>query len=327
MSDNADTHEHVLLVGFGGPTNECCGRYETCPGTAACFVAGIFGHNEARRARIDEVTEHYKHFDGVSRFNEETARQGLALQAELQKRGVNARVWCGYHHWMPYVRDTMREMQSAGVKEFTVVVMSPHQCSVSWDAYLRLVGEGVAAIGEGAPQPVAVAEPWWNQPGFIRAIADRIRTCASSEGVDLGLPTTGICFSAHAIPESVSRTAPYCRQIEETAKLVAEELGGITWRLGYQSQPSDSRIPWTGPSLEGAIDQLAEAGCSTQIGSAIGFLCDNVEVLFDLGVEGAEHASAKGIRFLRAESVHDHHAFIEMLADRVLDARSQTSAS
>ena len=53
------------------------------------------------------------------------------------------------------------------------------------------------------------------------------------------------------------------------------------------------------------------------VSSAIGFLCDNVEVLYDLGIEGKRNAEQHGLTFTRAESVHSHPDFILMLADRV----------
>lgn len=311
-------NHHLLMVAFGGPEPGCCKTFETCPGEAYCFVSGIFGHNEARKARIEEVTQHYRDLGGFSNFNALTRKQGAALERELAKRGHPFTVHTGFHHWAPYARTTIADMTKAGVEQFLVLVMAPHQSTVSWDHYLRIVGEGVKLAGEGAPAVSGVVDPWWNEPGFATAIADRIRDAAAWSNLDLNAHDTGVLFTAHAIPEAVSRSSAYCQQFEETATLVAKSLGVSAHTIAYQSQPGDSRIPWTGPSIEAALDAMHASGKRNVIGAAIGFLCDNVEVLHDLGVEGKQHAESKGMTFVRAESVHDHPAFIGMLADQVI---------
>jgi ferrochelatase len=307
----------ILMVAFGGPTPGCCERFETCPGEAHCFVSGIFGHNDARRERIEEVVAHYRALGGYSAFNAYTAEQADALAAEMERRGQPISVRCGYHHWRPYVRDTIAEMTADGVRDILVLIMAPHQSSVSWDIYLRIVGEGLQQAGEQAPRVVGVVDPWWNAPGFIEAVSSRIDEAAEAIGADLKALDTGLLLTAHAIPQPVSRTAPYCKQVQETAALVAQKLRVDDYTVAYQSQPSVSTIPWTGPSVEEAIAAFAGAGKTKIVSAALGFLCDNVEVLYDLGVEGKQYADTHGLTFARAESVHSHPAFIRMLADRV----------
>lgn len=313
----APTSVELLMVAFGGPTPGCCRRFDSCPGEAYCFVSGIFGHNTARQQRIEEVAAHYEALGGYSDFNRFTEAQAEALTAELARRGMPLRVRCGYHHWHPYVRDVIADMKADGVRDVLVLVMAPHQSSVSWDLYLRIVSEGIAHVGDGAPQVIGVVDPWWREDGFIEAIADRIDTVASARRVHLDASDTGVLLTAHAIPEPVSRTSPYCGQVEETATLVARRLKCGDYAVAYQSQPGESTIAWTQPSLEEALATFAQAGKKTVISHAIGFLCDNVEVVYDLGVEGRRCAERQGMTFFRAESVHSHPAFIGLLADRV----------
>lgn len=309
---------HLLMVAFGGPEAGCCKTFETCPGEAYCFVSGIFGHNEARKKRIDEVTQHYRDLGGFSKFNDLTRNQARALEKELARRGYPFSVRVGFHHWAPYARHTIAEMKQDGVKDFMVLVMAPHQSTVSWDHYLRIVGEGVQQAGEGAPTVSAVIDPWWNKAGFVGAIAARIRDAAAASRIPLNDKSTGVLLTAHAIPQAVARSSAYCQQFEETAALVAKSLGVANAKIAYQSQPGDSKIPWTSPSIEKALEELKHVGVKNVVAAAIGFLCDNVEVLHDLGVEGADEAKKLGLNFVRAESVHDHPEFIGMLADQVL---------
>lgn len=304
----------LFVIGFGGPTPGCCKRVDPCPGEAYCFVSGIFGHNPARKARVDEVVEHYRQLGGFSKFNEITEAQAKAVGEELARRGKKLRITIGYDHWLPHIADKVADLKG----EFVALVMSPHQSSVSWDGYLRRVAEGLEKLPEGKrPKWAGVAEPWWNKSGFIDALADRVREAAKSIGADLHAGSTGLLLSAHAVPMPVVKTAPYQKQIDETARLVAEKVGANNWMVGYQSAPGDSNIPWTTPFIDRAMEELAESGANKIVAVPIGFLCDNVEVLYDLGIEGKQKAEELGIKFAAANSVNTHQAFINLLADQV----------
>lgn len=304
----------LLIVAFGGPTEECCEKHAECPGQAFCFVNGIFGDNPARRARVDEVVEHYQELGGFSRFNEITEAQGDALRAELAKRGHELRVTVGYDHWMPHIADQVGKLEG----EFLVLVMAPHQSSISWDGYLRRVSEGLDKLEESdRPKWAGVVDPFWNKPGFIDALADRIGATARSIDVDMTNSTNGLVLSAHAVPMPVVKTSKYVDQIKETAELVASKVGATNWAVAYQSAPSDSKIEWTTPYLDRVIEEMKEGGARRIVAAPIGFLCDNVEVLHDLGIEGRKTADEKGIPFAVAEAVNTHEAFIRQLADNV----------
>ncbi|MCG3183380.1 MAG: Ferrochelatase [Planctomycetes bacterium] len=306
--------DNLMVVAFGGPTKECCGKHAECPGQAFCFVNGIFGDNPARRARVDEVVEHYKFFGGFSRFNEITEAQANAIRAELKKRGHDLKLTVGYDHWMPWIADQVAKVDG----EFLVMVMTPHQSAVSWDAYLRRVTEGLEKLDESSrPKWAGVVEPFWNKPGFIEALADRVREAAKAINADLTNSSTGLVLSAHAIPMSLVKTSKYVEQIKETAELVAAKVGAANLMVAYQSAPSDSKIEWTTPYLERAIEELKDGGARKIVAAPIGFLCDNVEVLYDLGVEGKNKADDLDLPFAAAEAVNTHPAFIKQLADNV----------
>ncbi|MCB9932243.1 MAG: ferrochelatase [Planctomycetes bacterium] len=316
--------DNLMVVAFGGPTKECCGKHAECPGQAFCFVNGIFGDNPARRARVDEVVEHYKFFGGFSRFNEITEAQANALQAELKKRGHDLKLTIGYDHWMPWIADQVAKVDG----EFLVLVMTPHQSAVSWDAYLRRVSEGLDKLDESSrPKWAGVVDPFWNKPGFIEALADRVREAAKAIKADLTNSSTGLVLSAHSIPMSLVKTSKYVEQIKETAELVAAKVGAANWMVAYQSAPSDSKIEWTTPYLERAIEELKEGGAQKIVAAPIGFLCDNVEVLYDLGVEGKNKADELDLPFAAAESVNTHPAFIKQLADNVEAKQKELAAA
>lgn len=310
----------VLLLGFGGPTPGCCERRAACAKTAGCeaecFVSGILGDNPARMGRVKEVTAHYHQLGGFSPYNRLTEAQAEKLGDEMARRGRKLGIACGYRHWTPWASDGLSALAKAGCREVALVVMAPHQSSVSWDWYLKHAAEAAEKIGALSPRIVAVAQPWWNQSGFIDALAARVRE-ATRSWTPQRFQEAELIFTAHAIPQPIAQTAPYCAQFAETASLTARQLGHDRHVIGYQSAPDDSRVPWTGPTVLDLIEAAARAGRRDVVVQAAGFLVDHTEVLYDLDIEARRLAEKLDIVYTRAACVHDHPAFISLLADRV----------
>ncbi|MBI4576578.1 MAG: ferrochelatase [Planctomycetes bacterium] len=306
----------VLLVAFGGPTPGCCRRRDPCPGEAWCFVDGVLGHAPGRSRHVDEVAGHYRELGGYSPFNELTLQQARALESALAARGLGLPVHAGFRHWSPSVQEVLAAMGARGHRRVLGVVLAPHQSTVSWDWYLRVVLEATAALGEAGPAVAGFVDPWWEAEGFVEAAADRVReSTASWEGARAA--DAALVFTAHAIPEPVARTSPYARQLAGTAERVARELGRRGWHLAYQSRSADSRIAWTGPDVGELLEGLAAEGVHDVVVAPVGFLVDHVEVLYDLDVAARHRAEALGLGWARTGTVGDHPRFIAMLADRV----------
>lgn len=310
----------VLVLGFGGPTPGCCERRATCSKTpgceAECFVSGILGDNPARAARIAEVTEHYRHFGGFSPYNELTQRQADALRSELGKRGRNLDVACGYRHWAPWSVDALRELQQKGCTRAVILIMAPHQSSVSWDWYLKHAAEAAEKLGNDCPNLIGVVEPWWRERGYVDAVVNAVRTATKGWSGER-FAAAELVFTAHAIPQPVEATSPYRQQFAETAQLAAEALGHAQHVIAFQSQPGDSRVAWSSPTIEHVIEDAHRRGIRDVVVQAAGFLVDHTEVLYDLDVEAKELADKLGVTLTRAACVHDDPAFISMLADGV----------
>ncbi len=314
----------LLLLGFGGPTPGCCKRRPECPQTpgceAECFVAGILGDNPARLKRVHEVADHYRITGGgFSPYIPLTQRQADSLSAELRRRGQALPVVCGYRHWTPWAIDGLRQLRDQGCRSIGLLILAPHQSSVSWDWYLTHAAEAVDKLTTEGGAPIAIggiAAPWWERPGHITAIADQIRNATSGWSAER-FANAALIFTAHAIPQPVEVASPYRQQFAENARRVADLLGHRRHAIAFQSAPSDSRVPWSAPTIEAALDTAKAAGATDAIVQAAGFLVDHTEVLYDLDHEAKAHAAAIGIGFTRATCVHEHPAFIGTLADAV----------
>jgi ferrochelatase len=310
----ATRFDSVLLVAFGGPTPGCCKQFDPCPGNEAlCFVKGIVGGRAGSEARITQVASHYQQLGGFSPFNELTFQQARRVESLLKQKGVPVPVHVGMRHWPPLLKDVLRDMADQDLENILAVIMAPHQCFASWEWYQQTVTEGVEALGARGPQVTYLA-PWYTASGYLKAIVDYLRQAYQELGRKHAEHAV-LIYAAHSIPAAMAADAPYVQQFEATAAAATRLLGRQDYRLAYQSQVTGTPRPWLQPDINDAIRQAKEAGYSDVIVSPIGFLCDHVEVLYDLDVEAKKTAEACGMRFVRAKTVGNHAAFLAMLSD------------
>jgi ferrochelatase len=306
----------VLLVAFGGPTPGCCGQREPCPGNeATCFIQSIVGEHPAAQSRVAEVAAHYAQLGGFSPFNDLTYQQAQGVESLLKAQGVHLPVYVGMRHWPPYIRDVLRMMAAQHLDNILAVLLAPHQCFASWEWYQQTVAEGVAALGTPRLQ-VTYLDPWYTHPGYIAAIVDHIcQACAVL--VQERAQQAALVYTAHSIPTAMAAQAPYTEQFEATAAAATRQLGRVDYRLAYQSQTHGAPRPWLQPDINDAIRQMHAEGYRDVIIAPIGFLCDHIEVLYDLDVEAQHTAAACGVTCIRAKTVGTHPAFLAMLSELI----------
>ena len=309
----ANGYDSILLIAFGGPTPGCCKKYDNCPGEAHCFVEGIVGTAESQAVRLREVSSHYVMLGGFSPFNQLAFKQAEALEAALHDRDVGVPVYLGFRHWTPYLHEVISEMVQKGHRRSLGIIMAPHQSKVSWDWYQQTVREGIEML-DGGGLSVSYLNPWYKNSGYIRAIADLIQEACKGLSQD-EFAKAELVFTAHAIPQVAADRSPYTQQFSQTAAAVAEELGKREFCLAYQSQTENAPVPWTQPDINDLIREREVSNIRTIVAAPIGFLCDHVEVLYDLDIEARETAQRCAINFLRAGTVGVHPEFIGMLAD------------
>lgn len=285
----------VVLLGFGGPTN---------PQEIRPFLDRVLQGRRVPPARIELVVSHYMHIGGKSPFNELTQRQADALQAELRSRGRDVRVQTAYVNAAPFVADVAAKLLHDGADRPIAVILAAHQSPASWDKYVGLI--------PGAQY----VPPYYEQPLFIQAHAQRVREAlarlgkTSFEGVEL-------IFTAHSIPQEMADASPYVSQLTRSAQLIAREAGAGSWRVAYQSRSGSPMDKWLEPDVRDVLRGLPAQGVDAAILAPIGFLCDHVEVLYDLDVDAAGVAKDAGVRMERAASLNDHPLFIRMIANLV----------
>ena len=301
-------YDAVLLIAFGGPT----GPEEIRP-----FLTRVTKGIPIPPERIEEVVHHYEAVGGKSPLNEITFRQANALQESLKNRGSPLRVYVGMRNASPFFTETFKRMAADGMTRALGVILSSLRTEASWERYQQNVADARAAHGINAAE-IDYCGGWHDHPRFIQTWAEQIEVSLAKIEPDKRL-TTPIIFTAHSLPVPMAARSPYVEQLRESARLIAQELNHSHWSIAYQSRSGKPTDPWLEPDVGGLIRDLGSKGVSDIIVAPIGFVCDHVEVLYDLDIEAKQIAARSGVGFVRAACPNDHPTFIEMIADVIQD--------
>jgi protoporphyrin/coproporphyrin ferrochelatase len=306
-------HDAVLLLAFGSPNS---------PAEIRPFLARVLHGRPVPGQRVEEVVRHYEAVGGRSPLTEITLRQAAALERLLRKQGAGLAVYVGLRHSSPFIIETLRQMASDGVTRAFGFILSTHQTEASWERYQTEVAEARAALGS-SPE-VEFCPGWHDHPLLIQSLLELIKPALDRLGEE-ERRRAALIFTAHSIPKAMAARSPYEAQIWTTARLLAEQLDHPRWSVAYQSRSGRPEEPWLDPDIGEALRASAAEGVAHVVVAPIGFVCDHVEVLYDLDVEAREIAEGLGIRFVRAPSLNDHATFVRMIADVVAASAGNTA--
>lgn len=260
------------------------------------------------RALPPQVVEEVKHRYGLighSPLTELTLKQGQLLEHEL---GVP--VYVGMRNWKPFIADAVSSMSSDGVRRCVAICLAPQNSRTS-------VGLYRTALNSNPPSfAVDFVESWHDHPLLVKAFAERLLAGWQKGRAQAGAEVP-IIFTAHSVPvRTVTEGDPYEAQAKETAFLVAREasLSPGQWTFAFQSQGMSGGA-WLGPTVEDTILALKEKGHDHVFIQPIGFLCDHVEVLYDIDIGFKQFAGKHGLRLSRAESLNDSPLLAQALSD------------
>jgi ferrochelatase len=113
----------------------------------------------------------------------------------------------------------------------------------------------------------------------------------------------------------MAASSDYEKQLRESCRLVAEQLGLTGWRLVYQSRSGAPGQPWLEPDISDVIRAMDPG--SNLIVVPIGFISDHMEVIYDLDTEAQAIARERGIHMLRAPTAGVHPKFLEMIRELI----------
>jgi ferrochelatase len=311
----------VIVLNFGEPPRPTL--EEVVP-----FLERIFHTNanledqptpEARRKRSRELAERrapgliaeYEQI-GSSPMNAQSDAQAKALAAELTRRGRPIPVHSAFQFTDPLVGDVVARMKAEGVTRLVGLPIYPLCGPSTTVAALNDVQTGIERAGGGvAFVPIS---GWHRHPLYLEMRADRIRTFAKAQGVDLAAPGTRLVFSAHGTPKRyLDEGSRYETYVREFCAEVGRRLGVAGYELGYQNH-TNRNIEWTQPDIDRVVN---EVGAKRIVVDACSFMHEQSETLAELDIELREKVEKRGLEFYRVPIPHDDPRFASVMADLV----------
>jgi protoporphyrin/coproporphyrin ferrochelatase len=296
----------VLLMAHGSPDNlDDMGAY----------LQHIRGGRPTPQSLVDDIRERYRLIGGRSPLLDLTRAQAQALEARLNAPGGRFRVYVGMRHWHPFIKEAVQQMVVDGIQRVVALSLAPQYSRLSVGAYQRVLEEAQEALE--VPLDVTRVGTWHDHPLLLQAFAERVRETIDQLPTDVRAQLR-IIFTAHSLPQRIlTEGDPYPREVERTAEGVAKLLGLTTWDVIYQSQGATAD-PWLGPTLQEAFDRCAAQNQRQLLLVPIGFVCDHVEILYDLDILAQQMARERGLSLRRTASLNAASTFIEALAHIVV---------
>ncbi len=321
MTNGENGKTAILLLAHGTPET-----LDDIPAYLRNVVSG--------RPMPDSVVEEIRH--RYSLIGKSPLTELTMLQGRLLAESVGLPVYVGMRNWKPYIADVVRQMRSDGITSATAICLAPQNSRTSTGLYRR------AAFAEaGDVIQLDFVEGWADHPLLVQAFAEKLDPLHKKACEETGADVP-VLFTAHSVPCRTIQTPapqtaaatpaerekifwptanpalpdPYPVDAKTTAGLIAGQAGlnPSNWFFAFQSQ-GQSGGPWIGPSVEDTLTALGRQGHKAVLVQTIGFLCDHVEILYDIDIAFREFAAGLGMKLERTGSLNGSPTLIAALAD------------
>jgi ferrochelatase len=289
----------VLLLAHGAPD-----RLEDIP----AFLLNVRDGRKLPDVVVNEIVRRYSLIGGSPLLRLTT------LQAEGLAKLLGRPVYVGMRNWKPFISQAVRQIKADGVERVVALCLAPQNSRTSIGLYKKYLFEDVERLAPNVQMDFI--ENWHDHPGLVEAFRERVARALARVQAAAGGPVP-VIFTAHSVPEkTIQGGDPYEQQVRETAALVAKAVGLEEFSVAFQSQGMTAE-PWIGPTVESLIDQLAAQGQRHVLLAPVGFVCDHVEILYDIDIFFREYGKTRGVTVHRSASLNDSPLFIQALADIV----------
>lgn len=294
----ADDALAVLLMAYGGPAS----LDDVQP-----YLLDVRGGRPTAPALVTEIRHRYEQIGGRSPILPLTQAQATALAA-----AARLPVYVGMRHWHPYIAETVERLVAERRRRVVAIVMAPHYSAMSVGAYEKRLLDATRGRLE-----LALVRSWGDHPLFLDAVAEQLAQTLQRFPDPAAVR---VLFTAHSLPQRILAAGdPYPEQLRASAAAVATRLRLPEWDFAWQSAGATSE-PWLGPDAGEVLEGLAAAGRRAFVIAPIGFVCDHVEILYDVDIEYQALARKLGVRLERPRSLNDSPTLIACLADLVRTA-------
>ena len=291
----------LLVMAYGGPDS----LEEVEP-----YLMDVRSYRATAPEIVHEVRERYREIGGRSPILERTRAQAEALQSALDEQGGEFKAFVGMRHWHPFIRDTLAEMGAQGIERTVGLVMAPHFSRMSIQAYFNKIEEAKSGM------QVAPIHDWHLLPEYLDALAERVRA-ALERFPDSVRGDVPVIFTAHSLPERILEWGdPYPVQLHATMDALIERLDPRPYEFAYQSA-AISNDPWLGPDASEVMKRFAAEGHRHILICPIGFVCEHVEILYDIDIVYQSLAKKLDLQLERIAMLNDSPEMIRGLAGLV----------
>ena len=282
------------------------------------YLKQIRGGKESTSETIQIIRDRYERIGGKSPLREITAELAHRLENFLNQERPQFKVYVGMRNWNPYISDEVKRMKEDGVEKVIAICLAPQFSTWSTKLYFEAFKEALKNCG-GENINVHYIASWANHPLLIDVFAEKYRDALKKLEPEKPESIYTI-FTAHSIPsESIKLGDPYGEEFNKTVELLVNHVKPNRWCQAYQSQGMIP-VPWLGPTVESVLDKISRIGSKTVLIVPVGFVCDHVEILFDIDIEFKQYAEAKKLKLYRTESLNYSATYIETLASITWEA-------
>ncbi len=245
------------------------------------------------RRRSSYVAHHYAEIGGCSPIRLLTERQARALAAALSPH-VDPTLAIAMRYWHPLTAQAAATIHSTPLDALVLLPLYPQYSLATTGSSLKEWSRCYQP--SHPPLPLHVIEHFYNHPGYIDAVCDRIALSLTHFDRPAGVH---LVFSAHGLPLSlIERGDPYQRQVEATTRLVMERAAAWGFAanphtLCYQSKVG--RQKWLEPSLTETLHRLARAGTRHILVVPIAFVTEHIETLHEINIEARQEVLPLGV--------------------------------
>ncbi len=280
-------------------------------------IRGGHGGHGPTPEQVKELADRYRAIGGRTPLLDITQRAALALEEILNAPSQRAfRVYVGMKFWHPLIGDTVRQMVADGVTHIIGLALAPHFSEMSTGGYRSAIEDALRDLPN--PPTCTIVESWHGNPLFIQFMAKRVKN-ALAQFPASERDNVQVMFSAHSLPKRIQQWGdPYPDELHKSCEAVAAAAGLPGWKFTFQSA-GRTRDPWLGPDI---LETLGLTDFSDKAGVLmvpIGFVCDNLEILYDIDVQAQELARNIGLVLRRTPMPNDDPEFIAALADIVVN--------
>ncbi len=283
------------------------------------YYTHIRGGRQPSPEAVQRLRERYETVGGRTPLLRITREVAGELERFLNARsgGSPWKVSVGMKHWHPFISEAVAEIASDGVSDLIAIALAPHYSKMSIGGYRKAIDDALAATA--SPARLVFVDSWHLQESFVSLIAARV-TAALEQWPAEQRAGVRVLFSAHSLPARIREwNDPYEEQLLDSCRAISLQTEHGNWMFGWQSA-GETGEPWLGPDVLDVLESLHSDGVKDVLSVPVGFVCDHLEIQYDLDFEAGNKARELGMTFRRTPMLNADPAFIEVLASIVEEA-------